>query len=378
MQFTLAGRTAAAWRDGDLKVRPSRADKNLREGTPTVKIEPLAPTGSAPPPGAGAAVGGPSGISPSHPARQAPLPRAVAAEDAVMSALRQQLPRQGNPMGLLASIAWVNNTAEGRATALPAATRAAIEALWQAVTPVDELAAPEGLLQATLASGPGLERLLAFATPEALATALLQDWKALLLRLKASVQIRAPRSGSGAASDAPLPGRPGALTALRPEATSPAVLDDPAMLQAELWSQASAVIARVTCHQLANLHGGTPLLALVFEVPLRQGNDATVLRLRAEQQPATPYLGQERWSMEFAVQLPDRGALQGRVRLAGNRIDATIQAEDAVLLTALRDSEADLRRGLEGLGLAIERLDWRSTSSLDTSGTGSWLVDIRA
>ena len=348
-----------------------------------MKIDIPVPRGTVPP------VSGPG--APLHPVRTAEPARPVGTPPALAglvdggelgAALRRELPRQGNPMPLLANLAWLNATPEGERAALPEPVRQAVAAAWRALAGLDGLARPGELERAARTSGLGLERMLATSDSAGLDAALADDWKAVLLRLRASLDAvpRRPVAGALARGDAPLPGRPGALPALEPVEARLADLVDTSAMAAELAEEVDAAVARITSHQLANLREPALAPCVVVEIPVRDGCGATMVRLRFTRGDNGPSHGPARptWSVEFAVHLGGAGTLQGRVQLAGHRVDVAIESDGAALLDALQAAEAELRWQLAASGLEIGQLAWRmATPPVPDSGV-SWLVDERA
>jgi hypothetical protein len=348
-----------------------------------LKIDILVPRGTVPPTsGPGTPV---EPVRPAEPVRPVATPTALAnlvAEGELGAALRRELPRQGSPMPLLANLAWLNATPEGGSAVLPGPVRQAVAAAWRALASLDGLARPGELERAARASGLGLERLLATADSARLDASLPSDWKALLLRLRAALDAvpRRPASGSLPPADAPLPGRPGALPALEPVEARLADLPDAAAMADELAGEVDAAVARITAHQLANLREPALAPCVVVEIPVRDGDDATMLRLRFTQGDDGPAGGstEPTWSVEFAVHLGAAGTLQGKVQLAGHRVDVAIESDVAAMLGALQAAEAELRWHLESIGLEVGQLGWRTATAPEPDSGVSWLVDERA
>jgi hypothetical protein len=348
-----------------------------------LKIDILMPRGTVP-----ASTGPGTPVPPVPPAasvRPVGTPLALqnpVAEGELGTALRRELPRQGSPMPLLANLAWLNATPAGERAALPLPVRQAVIALWRTLASLDGLARPGQLEGAARASGLMLERLLATADSAALDTDLAGDWKALLLRLRMTLDAVPRRSATSPQprADAPLPGRPGALPALEPVDPRLADLPDAEAMAGELADEVDATIARVTCNQLANLREPTAAPCAVLEIPLRQDDGATMLRLRVTSEGEDPagQLAGPRWSAEFAVHLGTAGTLRGRVRLVGNRVDVSVESDLAAMLAALQEAEAELRGHLESIGLEVERFGWRMASPPVPDSGVSWLVDERA
>lgn len=353
------------------------------QGVTALKIDILMPRAAVPPAtGPGTPVPAVRAAEPVRPVSTAEALARMAADGELAAALRRELPRQGSPMPLLANLAWLNGSPAGERMPLPEQLRQAVSAAWRALVALDGLARPGELERAALASGIGLERLLATAASGGLEAALAGDWKAQLLKLRAALAALPRRATAGPPSrvEAPLPGRPGALPALHPvEATLPEFADTAAMA-GELADEVDAALARVTSHQLASLRepGGGQCLAV--EVPLRHDRGATLLRLRFSEDgersrsgPTAPV-----WSVEFAVHLGAAGTLQGRVRLAGRAVDVAVESDSASMLAALRAAQDELRWHLESIGLEVQRLDWRTPGPPEPETGASWLLDERA
>jgi hypothetical protein len=348
-----------------------------------LKIDILMPRGTAPPvTGPGAPVPPVRAAEPVRPVATAQSMAQLVADGELGAALRRELPRQGSPMPLLADLAWLNGSPDGERVALPAAVRQAVADAWRALAMLSEVARPGELERAARASGIGLERLLATADPAELDAALSGDWKAQLLKLRAALGTVPRRHVAGPATrtEAPLPGRPGALPALEPVAPTLPELPDATAMAGQLADELDAAISRVTSHQLANLRDPAHAPYAVLEVPLRHDAGATLLRLRFAQENtgSSAEAAAPSWSVEFAVHLGAAGQLQGRVQLSGNRIDVTVASTSAAMLEALRAAEGELRWQLESIGLEIDRLDWRRPNSLEPESGSSWLVDERA
>jgi hypothetical protein len=367
---------------GPLKRACGAADTRCK-GTFALKIDILVPRATVPPASGPGTLVPP--VRPAEVVRPVGKPLALAnlvADGELGAALRRELPRQGSPMPLLANLAWLNATPEGERAALPEPVRQAVAAAWRALAALDELARPGEFERAAQSSGLGLERLLANADSARLETSLAGDWKALLLRLRAALEAvpRRPATGSPARTDAPLPGRPGAMPALEPVDAQLPELPDPAAMAGVLAEEVDAAVARITSHQLANLRDPALAPTFIVEIPVRDGHGATLLRLRFTRgddgQSGAP--DGPAWSVEFAVHLGAAGALQGSVQLTGRRVDVVVESGVAAMLDALRAAEAELRWHLESLGLEIGQLGWRAARPPAPDSGSRWLVDERA
>ena len=312
--------------------------------------------------------------------------------DGVAAALRRELPQQASPLRLLANLEFLSRPAPGAvATAvdagasqaplarLPAPVAQAIETLLGSVPAARTLATPEGLEKALLASGVRLERLLA-ANPKDLEALLGSDWKASLLRLKDSLVKAGGTRGAAAPerSDAPLPTRHGVMNAMPRETPSLNLASAPDAVLGQLVQQVQESVARVTCNQLASLDPRQPsALPLLIEIPYRQPDGAGLLRVRVDRE-ARPQAAGPVWSVEFALDLGAYGPLRGRVTLAEGHVSVAFQAEQTALARAIDERFDELRESLGDVGLPIGKLSCSRSDPVNTSSTGSWLVNLRA
>jgi len=300
------------------------------------------------------------------------------------AALRNQLPQQANPLRLLANLQWLATDPEGRQAPLPAAVRAAAQAVWQALPQVQSLGDAATLERAMLNSGAGLERLLAAGSADELALAIGADWKAALHKLR-EVIIRSGGRRSSALGEpavAPLPTRHAPLQALQTEPPSLAQTDDGGVALGELARQTQESIARVNCNQLSSLSDSAAAsVPWLLEIPLRDGNEARLLRLRVGRDTEAASAGTPSWSVEFAIELGERGALQGRVGWQGGRVNVTLQAADAVLAQELDAARGELAAALADAGLRVGKLAClrrQPVEPLPVGSAGPSLIDLRA
>lgn len=299
----------------------------------------------------------------------------------VASAMRRELPRQANPLRLLANLEWLA-ASPGAATKLPAPVRAALDAAWRSVPESRQLTTGDGLARAVNESGLRLESLLAGGSARDALAALPSDWKAALVRLHEALgrghagTVATPRPE---VDRAPLPSRHGTLGAVPPERATLAQCGDTPTMLGELAQQAREALARVTCTQLASLEGHDGLaFPLLVEIPYRSPDGTDLLRLRIDREAAAPHATGSVWSVEFAFDLGPYGPLRGRATLAEGRVSVTLQPESGTLAQLLDSRCDELRTTLEQAGVPVGKLTCTRTDHFDPGRTGSWLVNLRA
>lgn len=307
--------------------------------------------------------------------------RQVMSRGEIDAALRAQVPRQGNPMALLANLAWLASDPAGQEVPLPAAVREAALALWSAMPRREDLGHAAGLREACVRCGVGLESILATIARGEPASLLSRDWKALLLRLRATL-VRAGANNSTDAvrsTSAPVPSRHATLAALPQEpATLAAVTGDGAMLD-ELARQANDCIARVSCNQLAGIADDPQrTVPWLLEVPVRLDDGASLLRLSFERGARPDDPASAGWRVEFAIDLGDAGALRGCVGLTDDRVEVTMHARNPTLATSLEAARGELQDALAQSGFRAARILCLHDHPLEAERTGAWLVDLRA
>lgn len=299
-------------------------------------------------------------------------------------ALRNQLPQQASPLRLLANLQWLATDPLGRQSGLPTAVREVAQTLWQSLPQVQSLGDAATLERAILTSGVRLESLLAAGSAEELAQAVSADWKVALHKLRDVINRSGGRRSSalGEPAVAPLPTRQAPLQALQTEAPSLAQTEDSGVALGELARQTQESIARVNCNQLSSLSesvlGSAPWL---LEIPLRDESEARLLRLRIARDAEAGTAATPAWSVEFAVELGERGALQGRVGWQEGRVNVTLQAADAVLAQELDAARGELAATLAAAGLRVGRLAClrrQPVNPLPTGSAGPTLINLRA
>ncbi len=199
------------------------------------------------------------------------------------------------------------------------------------------LTTADGLRQALLNSGVFLEGRLARGD----SAALQDDFRAGLLRLLGAVREQA-------ATPAAAPARGGN----QPHSPQPA-----ALLQ-DLAQTIEGALARVKVQQLHTLGAqNAPDPAWLLELPLRQGNETEVLRLRIRREGgngggnAAPG-----WSVRLHFDSPQYGGVDSVVTLLGGKIGVSFWAEQPHTAERLGQRLEELRGQLQHAGLEVEHL----------------------
>jgi hypothetical protein len=283
--------------------------------------------------------------------------------DTVMTeALRRYLPRQASVAPLLSNLSWISNQkADGQADALPPAVTQAAAKLWQALPDATTLTDAAGLRQAIARSGAFLEFILASGDQRTAAATANQDLKALMLTFarvlrEHGARPNAPGSDSNGHSPMPLSNAP--LSALPSAPASLAVLESANQQMNELARQTDGALARMTTLQASNAAQETPVQAMLLELPIRQGERTSVLRLRVEHdesRKSDPF-AQDSWSIEAAMDLGVSGALHARVGLQGHRISVQLRAESPAIVETLAARAPELESMLRESGLEVDRV----------------------
>lgn len=304
-------------------------------------------------------------------------------DDVAADALRKYLPRQASPAPLMANLAWIAN-GKGGAGQLPPSVSQAVARLWQALPDTATLTDPRGLQNAIARSGTFLESTLAAADRRMLAAAVANDVKALLLNLTRVLRDHGARPG-GAATDStmhsPMPLTRGPLTSLPAAPATLAVLDASAEQMNELARQADGAVSRMTALQVSNVAQDTPSQSILLELPMRQNDRASMIRLRIEQdRPRQQQAGgSDSWTMEAALDLGASGALHARVTLTGHRIAVQMRAESPTIVNTLSARSPELESLLREAGLEIDRLVClHGMPAGDPGMRNTRLLDVRA
>ena len=301
-------------------------------------------------------------------------------------ALRRYLPRQASPAPLLSNLSWIaNGKDDGSAGTLPASVTQAANKLWQALPDSAALADPATLRNAVARSGMFLEAALANADRRAMQALTNTDLKALMLNLTRVLREAGARPGAAAsasATDSPMPFSRGALTSLPSAPASLAVLDSADQQMNELARQTDGAVARMTTLQAnASSAQDTPVPAMLVELPMRQGERASVLRLKIERDRSRGQTASsgDSWSIEAAMDLGVVGALHARVTLQGHRIGVQLRAESAGVVDTLTARAPELESMLRESGLEVDRVVClHGMPAADNGARPARLLDVRA
>jgi hypothetical protein len=301
---------------------------------------------------------------------------------AIGDALRKFIPRQMTPTPLLANLAWI---ARGGGEGLPKAVAEATQRLWQSLPSMDDMSDPMTLERALSRSGMFLEAALANddGTPASRA-GLATDLKTLMLQLSRVLRDHGarPRSAVFAESTphAPLPTANGPLGALSSSPATLALLETPSEQMSELARQTEGALARMTTTQVANSAHESPAPSFLIELPIRQDDRASMLRLRIEQDESRVHHGDSQaWTVEAALDLGAAGALHARVSLTGFHVGVQLRADSPMLVDIMNARAPELEALLRGAGLEVDRIVCRhGMPGGDTGQRLTRLLDVRA
>ena len=301
--------------------------------------------------------------------------------DAAGDALRRVLPRQTSPASLLANTSWLLAQST-RAQSVPASVAVALQKLWHGLPSSEQLATEDGLKSALQRSGIFLESGLARSSPaETLESLSRSDMKSLLMAVKNTVAEQGGRptglSETPSTHTSPLPMLRGSLLplaeaapTLQSTAASAAKLDT-------LAQQVDGALSRLTATQLLN--AAAQGLACLIELPVRHGNDASLLRFRFEKEPGSAVELQPGWTVEIALTLRQGAALHARVGFRSGRISVLLRSDSASVVTQLRTVLSGLAVSLGKAGLNVDQLLCLHGLPTDEPGQKrAQLVDIHA
>jgi hypothetical protein len=301
---------------------------------------------------------------------------------AIGDALRKFMPRQMTPAPLLSNLAWI---ARSGGEGLPKAVAEAAQKLWQSLPNADDITDPMKLERALGRSGMFLEAALANddGTPASRA-ALATDLKTLMLQFSRVLRDHGARPSSAVFAEstphAPLPTANGPLSALPSAPATLALLETPGEQMSELARQAEGALARMTTTQVANSAHEAPNPSFLIELPIRQDDRASMLRLRIEQEEShLHHGGSQAWTVEAALDLGTAGALHARVSLTGFHVGVQLRADSPVLVDIMNARAAELEAMLRDAGLEVDRIVCRhGMPAGDTGQRLTRLLDVRA
>jgi len=317
-------------------------------------------------------------------------------------ALREALPRQAPLPPLLANLLLVAREPQRFAPRLVDAARAVLATIPDARA----LAEPDALEAHVVRSGLWLEAMLANVDERSPSPALASDWKAVLLRLGASLRpIAAPAAHARSAAeqqpasamladaaDTPPLLRAGAPQPQPQARAEPALAqlslasDDPAAVAQHLLKQVEGALARVELGQLASLPSeDAQAQRWWLELPVRAPDGgADVLQMRIEREAPGPGAGEEEavWAVSLAFDLGTLGPVRARVAVRGGSVSTLFYAEREATVAQLRSQLGGLEAALSQRGLQVGSIGCRAgepgRGGDDAGSGGEPIVEVEA
>lgn len=314
------------------------------------------------------------------------LPAAAAdtTTDLVADALRRHVPRQTSPALMLANLAWIAQGKTG-GSGLPKPVVQAALNLWQAIPSSEALTDPQTLQNAVLRSGAFLEANLANGTRTTASSLATTDLKALMLTLNHALREQGARPAAARADTAmhaPVPTSAGPLTPLPGTPATFALVETPTQHMNELSRQTEGAVARLSTLQIGNsAQDGSTVQTLLVEIPIRQEDRASVLRLRVERDRSREHEqgAESSWTIEAALDLGTVGPLHARVTLTGHRIGVQLRAASPTFVDVLTARSSELEAMLRESGLEVDRVVClHGLPAGDNGAKQTRLLDVRA
>lgn len=304
----------------------------------------------------------------------------------VAAAVRERLPMQGGLAPLLADLrALVGSPA---VHALPARVREALARLEASIADQRDVLDPDVLRDTMRRAGLQLEhavrQLGAAPAGRAQTNPVDYDLKGALQRLVRVLLDTLPPGVPAAPSapgeaDVPPPLLQLPLHAQARMAALPT--PDATVLASRILTHAQAALARIEIMQL-QAHPSASPNACMLEIPVRGEDGFDVLQLRVDQDATgdadAAGAGAANWSLEFTLELPALGAVQGRIRLNGSKVGVDLWVDDDAAITALDDQTAVLPHILHVLGLQLVQMRTHRGMPLSRASVGRTLLDTSA
>ncbi|CDZ75809.1 Flagellar hook-length control protein FliK [Legionella massiliensis] len=288
--------------------------------------------------------------------------------------LARTLPRQASATQLLASLYELSH-----AINLPTALKQQINQFLASISSVSQL--PQQLAQAIANSGLFWEAAL-LNWRRNKSSGLQTDFKGQCLRLLAALIEEGAMTPSTHTSNEQRESLllPGAIPQPLPQASAQSFSGQAlSTVLASLREQTEQVLARIKTGQLNNLlqPEGQPY-SIMLDLPLgtNRGFDLIALSIKEERQ-GTPFPSSS-WSISFALNLPELGDIQARVKINELAIDVQINAEKQETLILLEANQSIFDNLMANLGLTL-RL-WNLQLGLEKQnieGSNLRLLDIR-
>lgn len=277
------------------------------------------------------------------------IPDNVNANKTLQNAWLQALPKQMPANQLLALL---NQLSLGNQ--LPMQLQQQIRALLANLTPLAQL--PEQIHQAVLNSGLFWEAALSLWRKEQGSGAIQSDFKALLLKVFASLspkasQIQAAGFIQEGNTPPPLPDSiPEPLAAVNLPNLSGLSSDT---LQALLHQMIDQALARLTALQVSHLkQDPSQGYQLMLDLPINTPQGPTVIPLKIKQYSARP-LESAHWTLTAAVNLPQLGSLQVHLSLARQELDLRLNAQLPGTQALLEDKGSEVKGLFRTIGLKL-------------------------
>lgn len=299
------------------------------------------------------------------------------ADASVAEALRSALPRQQSLAPLLANLGRLLAPRQTQSPSakppppLPPEIQKLVRQLFDALPEVRRVITPEGVKQAIRDSGTFAETKLADSanrgTPPSTS-----DIKLNLVRLSETLQtyLRAAPAPAQSATVKPLPLPLPIAPPLRDQAPLAQPRVAPSVVQLlennaslirivqELAAQIEGALARVQVAQIASLPGDqAPTQVWAAEVPVRHEQQTDLFQFRIEHRRASGAQADEYWSITFAFELEELGAMRARVVFYQQELSATLWAEREATARKFKERLAELRKRIEDHGLPVRSLD---------------------
>lgn len=308
----------------------------------------------------------------------------------VAAAVRGRLPNQSGLPPVLADLHALART--GAARSLPPHVREAVARLEASIADHRDLLDADVLRDTMLRAGVQLEHAVsrvAHATHPVSTIPIDYDIKAALERLVHALndaREAMPPSPSATllpadeGNEAPPP--PLLQLPLQPQARAPAPsFTDTTALAGAMLNHAQAALARIEIMQL-QAHPAASPNACMLEIPVRGKDGFDVLQVRIDEDErdpdAAPSDAMANWTLEFTLELPALGPVQGQIRLHGTNVSVDLWAQHDATVQALEDQNAALPRLLQMLGLQLVQLRTRRGMPARRTGIGRTLLDTRA
>ncbi|WP_298624007.1 flagellar hook-length control protein FliK [uncultured Legionella sp.] len=295
----------------------------------------------------------------------------------LQNALLQTLPKQTPPSNLLNGLNQLINSEH-----LPYPVTQQIKAMLNNIITLAQL--PQQLMRAVHQSGVFMESTLLEwqkHSPQKLKADFKGQCFSLLSSLPADRRnngCRTPDSETLHLAKDPLP-LPGAIPQPLSKNSLLNLLElSPEALQHVLRDQVSHVLSRITANQINHLtNENKEGYLLMLDLPVKINEHIDVIPLMIKQHKAEP-MQQSKWSLSFALNLPQLGALQASVSLHAKTIDIKMNTELSASYTTLEGYQSELREILSLMGLELRH--WKLQIGLEDNQidvVNLRLLDIR-